>query len=91
MSTVTATFYAQIEPELSAWDGSVVGAKIGRVTQRKPQPPKGGTVVVQLSVKLPRSLFEPVPTQTIELWDMAAATPVEVVAHSPEADGEGHD
>lgn len=82
-----ATFYLQVEPEWGPYlnsDGSynLVGAKALRITQKQPDPPKGGTVVVKLTVKVPSSALLPLRPAPVEIAADQATT-VEVIAEDP--------
>lgn len=87
---VDATFYAQVEPEWSSWRNSegqraLRGAKVVNVTQRKPERPKGGTVLVKLTIRVPEAAFLPLRPEAIVVVpeDMTIASPIEVVAEDP--------
>lgn len=89
-NTVTATFYAQVEPEWGYGnDGKgnrpVYGAKITRVTQKRPESPLGGTVMLKLAVQIPKAAFLPLqPEATIVIpLDLVETTPIEVEAEVP--------
>jgi hypothetical protein len=87
---IDATFYAQVEPEFSRWadvDGNreVQGAKVVTVTQKRPQRPRGGTVLVKLTIRVPEAAFLPLRPEAIVVIpeDMTVVAPVEVVAEDP--------
>jgi hypothetical protein len=82
--TVDATFHVQIEPYWSRWE-TTNGAKVSRFTLNRPEKPKGGTVTVKLTVRLPKVAFEPLrPEAVIEIPPgLIAATPIEVIAKDP--------
>lgn len=87
---VDVTFYAQVEPEWSNWvshDGerSLRGAKVVTITQKKPAKPRGGTVLVKLTVRVPQAAFLPLRPEAIVVIpdEMTATQPVEVVAEDP--------
>ncbi|AIY15812.1 hypothetical protein GUY44_07585 [Pimelobacter simplex] len=87
---VDATFYAQVEPEWGNYidsDGnrSIHGAKVTTITQKRPQRPRGGTVLVKLTIRVPQAAFQPLRPEAIVVIpeDMTAVTPVEVVAEDP--------
>jgi hypothetical protein len=88
---VDATFYAQVTPEWSAYpvygDKKLVGAKVARVTQTRPDKPIGGTVLVKLTIRLPASAFLPLRPEAIVVVpeSLTSATPIEVVAEDPGA------
>lgn len=83
--TVDATFYVQVEPE---WFTSsrLRGAKAIRLTQSKPNPPKGGTVTCKLTVRLPSSAFLPLRPEAVIVVPegMVIENPIEVEAVNPE-------
>ena len=87
---VDATFYAQVEPEWSRWtnwDGerTLEGAKVVNITQKKPTRPRGGTVLVKLTIRVPNGAFLPLRPEAIVVIpdDMTVTTPVEVTAEDP--------
>jgi hypothetical protein len=70
---VQATCYLQIEPEWYHGAGipRLTGARVVRMTQRRPTcdgnpTPAPSTVIVALTVRVPRSAYD-VPTVTVEL------------------------
>lgn len=91
MAHVDATFYAQVEPEWSRWqtDGqgnpALDSAKVVTVTQKKPGRPKGGTVLVKLTLRLPHGAFLPLRPEAIVVIpeDMTVTSPIEVLAEHP--------
>lgn len=87
---VDATFYAQVEPEWSTYtnrDGDRVlrGAKVVNITQKRPTRPKGGTVLLKLTVRVPAGAFLPLRPEAVVVIPegMAETTPIEVVAEDP--------
>lgn len=96
--TKDATFYVQVEPEWGNWvtsagDRRLIGAKVARTTQKKPDRPKAGTVLVKLTLRIPDAAFLPLRPEAVVVIpeDMTVATPVEVEAIDPEADGTRHE
>ncbi len=58
--TVTSMFWAQVEPDWYRWAPySLRGIKIRHITQRKPQDPVPGCVLIKLTVTLPAEAFVP--------------------------------
>ncbi len=89
-SHVDATFYAQVEPDWSRYvygDGEKLleGAKVVQITQKRPTRPRGGTVLLKLTVRVPAGAFLPLrPEAVVTIPDgMTVTTPVEVVAEDP--------
>jgi len=89
-NTVDATFYAQVEPEWSRWANTVgeqrlVGAKVVTITQKKPAKPRGGTVLVKLTIRLPHGAFLPLRPEAVVVVpeDMTVTEPIEVEAGDP--------
>ena len=87
---VDATFYAQVEPEWRGWisstgDRRLAGAKVVRLTQKRPEQPVPGTVLVKLTVRIPAGAFLPLRPEAIVVIpdDMTVTTPVEVIAEDP--------
>lgn len=85
-----ATFYAQVEPEWGHYRDSngdlpVRGAKVARITQKRPDSPIGGTVLVKLTIRIPDAAFLPLrPAAVIVIpEDMTSVTPLEVIAEDP--------
>jgi hypothetical protein len=65
------TFYLQVEPEWGVYrsangDLQLTGAKAARITQKQPDPPKGGTVVVKLTVRVPSSALLPLRPAVVD-------------------------
>lgn len=89
MSTVRATFYAQVEPTwASSWSPTgqrrLAGATVRKVTQNPPENP-GCAVVVRLVVELPERAFLPLaPEAVIVINEDAIAVPVVVVPDQPQ-------
>lgn len=88
---VDATFYAQVEPEWSRYVDhrglrTLNGAKVTTITQKRPQRPKGGTVLVKLTIRIPEAAFQPLRPQAIVVIpeDMTVVSPIEVAAEDPE-------
>lgn len=82
---VDATFYVQVEPEFNYMGTQVLGARAVRLTQKKPDLPKGGTVLTKLTVRIPKSSFMPLRPEAIVVIPegMAVAHPIEVEAQDP--------
>lgn len=84
---VEATFYVQLEPEWSHYqhdaDGEAVlsGASAARMTKKRPDRPKSGTVTAKLTMVLPAGAFLPLrPAAVITVpADALETTPVEVI------------
>ena len=70
------TFYAQIEPE---WDRYIGGelilarAKATRITQRQPDPPRNGALVVKVILRIPTGRLLPLAPAVVVLGDDPAA------------------
>jgi hypothetical protein len=88
---IDATFYAQVEGKVTQrWSGSewielVESAKVVAITQNRPGRPKGGTVLVKLTVRIPEAAFLPLRPEAIVVIpeDMTAPYPIEVEAGDP--------
>lgn len=89
MSTHDATFYAQVEPE---WHGSyggndpaLRGIKVVTVTQQRPRHPRGGTVTVKLTIRVPDAAFLPLRPEAVVVVpeSMTEVNPIEVEAVEP--------
>jgi hypothetical protein len=82
---VDATFYAQVEPSLNYDGSSVSSAKVVSLTQKKPDRPKGGAVLVKLTIRVPEAAFLPLRPEAIVVIpeDMTVVAPLEVVAEDP--------
>ena len=66
------TFYLQVEPEWGVYraangDLQLVGAKAARITQKQPDPPRGGTAVVKLTVRVPSSALLPLQPAIVDV------------------------
>jgi hypothetical protein len=86
--TIDATLYVQVEPEFARWpanDPPVIGARPTRMTQKRPDKPKPGSVLVKLTVRLPKSAFMPLRPEAIVVVpeSLALPTPVTVQAVDP--------
>lgn len=85
---VIATFYAQVEP---VWpytisvDSLPAGAKVARISQKRPDRPIGGTVLVKLSIQVPKSAFMPLRPEAVVVIpeSMTEVQPVHVEAQDP--------
>lgn len=86
---VDAAFFAQVEPSWgwapSGRDRPLRGAKVVTITQNKPTRPRGGTVLVKLTIRVPAAAFLPLRPEAIVVIpdDMTETTPVEVTAEDP--------
>jgi hypothetical protein len=86
---VDATFYAQVAPEWSRYpvwgERQVNGAKVTRITQSRPDKPVGGTVLVKLTIRVPKAAFMPLRPEAIVVVpeSLTEPQPVEVVAVDP--------
>lgn len=91
---VDATFYAQVEPVWGYTYGGeqrpCKGAKVVTITQQRPNKPRGGTVLVKLTIRLPAGVFLPLqPEAVIEIPASLSEThPVEITASDPSAPAE---
>jgi hypothetical protein len=58
---VRATFWAQVEATWTTWYTPAVlrSVHVRKVTQRRPKFPEPGTVLVKLTISLPRLAFVP--------------------------------
>ena len=91
MSEVDATFYAQVRPTFSTWrktptgDHAVESAAVERVTQKRPARPVPGTVLVKLTIRLPKAAFYPLRPEAVVVVpeSLAEANPIEVEALDP--------
>lgn len=91
---VDATFYAQVQPEwgYASYAGDerpIRTAKVVGITQKRPDRPKSGTVLVKLTLRIPAAAFYPLRPEAVVIVpeSMTETTPVEVVADDPHADG----
>lgn len=82
---VDATFYVQVEPQWNQWmsgdsPNRLQGAKAVTLTQAKPGRQRGGTVLVKLTVRLPKSAFLPLAPEAIVVVpeDRTLAEPIQV-------------
>jgi hypothetical protein len=82
---IDATFYAQVEPTFNYNRENVRSAKVVALTQKKPDRPRGGTVLLKLTVRVPEAAFLPLRPEAIVVIpeDMAIAQPIEVEAVAP--------
>lgn len=95
LRVVDATFYAQVEPRniRTRWDAAqrknvetIDGASVTTITQKRPTKPKSGCVVVELTLRVPESVFLPLtPAAVIDLPDTLsqAGLLIEVEADDP--------
>ena len=73
MSTYqTVTFFLQVAPEWDPYsaangDLKLIGAKATRLTQKQPDPPRAGTVLVKLTLQVPSSRLLPLQPATLVL------------------------
>lgn len=87
---VDATFYAQVNPEWSSYGNRdrlehVRGASVVGLTQKPPAKPKPGSIVVKLTLRLPKAVFLALqPEAVIEIPEsLVHGVPVEVTAEDP--------
>jgi hypothetical protein len=79
---VPVTFWAQVIPVWSKWtEGSLRGARVTRITQRKPKHPDPGCVLVRLTLTLPVDAFVPREMNAeAEISLSQVATPAQLTA-----------
>jgi hypothetical protein len=82
---VDADFYIQVEPEFSQYyhaEPKVIAAKAARMTQSRPTKPVPNTVLVKLTVRLPKVAFLPLQPAAVVVVpaDLIQAGPVVVEA-----------
>lgn len=84
---VPATFYLQVEPNWS-YSGTLIGAKASRLSQNKPGRPLGGSVMVKMTVHVPRGAFMPLRPEAVVVIpeNMTLTEPVHVEALPVEED-----
>lgn len=87
---VDAITYLQVEPDWGYYvkkdsPGDVRGARIVRATQKRPDKPIAGTVLVKVTIRVPKAAFLPLRPEAIVVIpeDMTVATPIEVEAGDP--------
>ena len=85
-----ATFYVQVEPVWSRWvesNGlkSVESLRAVSITKKKPDRPRGGTVLVKLTLRVPDAAFMPLRPEAVIVVpeDMTVTTPIEAIAEDP--------
>jgi hypothetical protein len=68
MSTVTGSFYVQLQPERDDYyrRDRITGVKAARITQKKPSSLVDDAVVIKVGVTIPTDAFENVPVVNIE-------------------------
>jgi hypothetical protein len=76
---VDATVFAQVEAtrHTTRWSSqlqknvpTVDGARIAAITQKRPEKPKSGCIVVELTIRIPEAAFLPMqPTAIIDIPD----------------------
>lgn len=85
---VDATFYAVIVPEWSHYTENgrrlLRGAKVDRITQKRPEVVKGGGVVTRLTLRLDAAALLPLEPQAIIHIAPGQVDVIEVTADSPE-------
>lgn len=85
------TFYAQVEPEFMTrgWGTDkkthVRSIKVARITQKRPEKPIGGTVLVKLTLDIPDEAFLPLePEAVIRVpASLVEVNPISVEAEDP--------
>lgn len=84
-NTVRATTWLQIEPTYPTYGNTPNGAKVVRSTQKEPDYPLAGTVLVKLNVNVPVSAFEPLGVVNVDIpEELTRGTPIEVTAQDPD-------
>lgn len=91
---VDATFYAVVTPEFSSlsWDKDekgrriLRGAKVERITQKRPQTVRGGAVVTRLTLRMDAAVLLPLEPQAVIHVSPGQVEVIEVQADAPESD-----
>lgn len=65
-----ATFYIQLKPEFARYGAhgqppNVVAVKPVALTQKSPAQPKGGAILVKLTLRIPDSAFHPLRPEAV--------------------------
>jgi len=86
--TVDATFYAVVVPEWANYtDGNgqriLRGAKVDRITQKRPEVVRGGGVVTRLTLRMDAASFLPLMPHAIVRVSAGEVGVIEVVAEDP--------
>ncbi|MEV8372974.1 hypothetical protein AB0P21_09570 [Kribbella sp. NPDC056861] len=75
---IDATFYAQVVPEFHATGDTLKSARVARITQRRPEVPLGGSVLVRLTLRLPKSVLLPLRPTVVVIPENQTTVTVEV-------------
>lgn len=81
--TFSPSGYLVIEPIRSRYSGNAVGAKLARITQKRPTSLPNGAVAVAITVQLPAAAFEPLKPAAL------IVVPEELVQHEVTAEAVG--
>ncbi len=87
---VDSTFYIQLTPEFYA-GGEIRAVKASRMTLKRPWQPRGGAVVVKLTLRLPKRVFQPFAPDVVVAVPADLAAPVVGVTVEEPEEYEPHD
>lgn len=79
--TVKVPVYLQVEPELSPYGrgelavSDVRDAKVVNATQARPKKPKPGTIVVKVTLEVPKAAFLPLAPEALVVIPESLTTP----------------
>lgn len=91
-ATVDVPVYLQVEPrvreysyETGRYDGAVTEATVVAMTKTRPGKPRGGTVTVKVTLRIPAAAFDPLRPEAVVIIpaDLTDPHPVIVEASDP--------
>lgn len=81
LRAVKVPVYLQVEPELSHFAGreltisDIRDAKVVNATQTRPRKPKPGTIVVKITLEVPKAAFLPLAPEALVVIPESLTTP----------------
>lgn len=90
---VDAPVYLQIEPDFFTFrptdtTEAVRGARVVGMTQKRPQQPRSGVVIVKVVLRLPKAAFVPLRPEAVVVIPESMTTPVPIEVEAVDADGD---
>lgn len=90
MDSHDVTFYVQVEPTFGRWTDRtgkhpVAALRAVAMNKNTPRSPRGGTVLVKLTLRIPDTAFYPLRPEAVIVIpeEMTLAQPLEVMAADP--------
>jgi hypothetical protein len=90
---VDAPVFLQVEPDFFSYRpadtaDAVRGARVVGMTQKRPQQPRPGVVIVKVMLRLPKAAFIPLRPEAVVVIPESLTTPIPVEVEATDPDGE---